>query len=394
MKSPKPGTNRSPGFVNYCGAAMQIDDVRDRLPKFTAELEAGITAGLHLGGQTYISQAGNVIADFGFGISQLDVPVTSETSMPWMSGSKPIAAVAIGQLLERHLLQLDDPVIRFIPEFGQGGKSGITLRHILTHTCGFRGKGRETPDTPWDDIIASVCALPLEPGWIPGAKAGYHVASSWFILGEVIRRVDGRDYSFYVDDEIFHPLRMDNSWVGMPKGAFEDYKSQLGWMYSTERGTAPKPHPWHEEIYCNWCSPGGGGRGPMRELGTFYEALLAGGAGKSDRILKPETVDLLTHPQRVGMFDETFQHKIDWGLGFIVNSSQYGPQTVPYSFGIHASPSTFGHGGFQSSCGMADPAHQLVLAVVLNGTPGEARHSKRIRLLNSAVYEDLGLGTN
>lgn len=370
---------------------MQINAVRDRLPKFTAELEAGITAGLHLGGQAYISKADEVIADFGFGISQPDVPVTPETLMPWMSGSKPLAAVAIGQLLERRLVQLDDPVIRFIPEFGQGGKSTITLRHILTHTCGFRGKGREIPGTPWDDIIASLCALPLEPGWIPGAKAGYHIASSWFILGEVVRRVDGRDYSSYVRGEICEPLGMDDSWVGMPKDRFENYGSRIGRMYLTERGAAPSPLPWHEETYCTWFAPGGGGRGPIRELGKFYEALLAGGIGERGRILKQETVELLTHPQRVGMLDETFQHKIDWGLGFIVNSSQYGPQTVPYSFGVHASPATYGHGGFQSSCGMADPTHQLILAIVLNGTPGEARHSKRIRLLNSAVYEDLGL---
>ncbi|MDB5384985.1 MAG: pbpE 2 [Planctomycetaceae bacterium] len=370
---------------------MAIDDVRDRLPRFTAELEAGIAAGLHFGGQAYLSQAGVVIADIGFGTSQPDVFVTSEMLMPWMSGSKPLAAVAIGQLFERGLLQFDDRVARFIPEFDQGGKSAITLRHILTHTCGFRGKGRETLGTPWDEIIASICALPLEPGWIPGAKAGYHVASSWFILGEIVRRVDGREYSRYVRDEIFEPLEMGDSWVGMPREKFVDYGLRIGKMWLTERGVAPRLQPWHEEPYCTSCSPGGGGRGPIRELGRFYEALLAGGVGRRGRILQADTVDLLTHPQRVGMFDETFQHQIDWGLGFIVNSSKYGPQTVPYSFGLHASSMAFGHGGFQSSCGMADPAHQLVLAVVLNGTPGEARHSKRIRLLNSAVYEDLGL---
>ncbi len=309
---------------------------------------------------------------------------------PWMSGSKPLAAVAIAQLLERGLLQLDDPVAKFIPEFAQDGKAGVTLRHILTHTCGFRGKGREVPGTPWNKIIADMCALPLEEGWIPGEKAGYHVASSWFILGEVIRRVDGRSYSQYVREEICLPLGMVDTWVGMPLSQFVKYGSRVGWMYLTERGVC-QAHQWHTAEICTWCSPGGGGRGPICELGQFYEALLAGGTNSHGRILQPETVQLLTRRQRVGMFDETFQHKIDWGLGFIVNSVQYGPQTVPYSFGLHASPDTFGHGGFQSSCGFADPQHQLVVAVVLNGTPGEARHSKRIRLINSAIYEDLGL---
>lgn len=369
---------------------MAITHSSSTFPRLTAELESGIAAGLHLGGQVYLSRHGAVLADFAFGVSQPDVPVTTDMLLPWMSGSKPLAAVAIAQLLERGLLQLDDPVTRFIPEFDQHGKAEITLRHILTHTCGFRGKGREAAGTPWDTIIANVCALPLEEGWIPGETAGYHVASSWFILGEVIRRIDGRSYSRYVRDEICMPLGLTDSWVGMPLSQFVAYGSRIGWMYLTERG-ARDVQPWHSAEICTWCSPGGGGRGPIRELGRFYEALLDGGANDHGRILQPDTVALLTRRHRVGKFDVTFQHKIDWGLGFIVNSVQYGPQTVPYSFGLHASPETFGHGGFQSSCGFADPQHGLAIAVVLNGTPGEARHSKRIRLINSAIYEDLGL---
>lgn len=370
---------------------MQIEQVRDRMPALTAELEGGITAGLHFGGQVFISLAGEVVADFGFGTNRPDAPVSNDLLLPWMSGSKPITAVAIGQLYERGLLDFDAPVVQFIPEFGQNGKAGITIRHLLTHTCGFRGKGREAPGTSWSDIIASLCALPLESGWVPGEKAGYHIASSWFILGEIIRRVDGRDYSQYVRQQIFEPLGMLDSWVGMPMERYLEYGDRIGVMYSMERGATPTPHPWHDAVHCTWCAPGGGGRGPIRELAQFYLALLAGGEGSQGRILRPETVSLLTRRHRVGMFDETFQHKIDWGLGFIVNSSQYGVQTVPYSFGNHASASTFGHGGFQSSCGLADPEHQLVVTLVLNGTPGEARHSKRIRMLNSAIYQDLGL---
>lgn len=354
-------------------------------------MESGIASGLHLGGQIYVSRASEVLADFGFGISQPDLPVTPEMLHPWMSASKPLAAVGIAQLMEQGRLQLDDPVARFIPEFAQQGKGPITLRHILTHTCGFRGKGREIPGTPWEKIIADLCALPLEAGWVPGEKAGYHVATSWFILGEVIRRIDGRGYSDYVRDQICLPLGMHNTWVGMPLTQHAAYGSLIGRMYLTEKG-ACVPRPWHTAEFCGWVSPGGGGIGPIRELGRFYEALLAGGANDSGCILQPETVALLTRRHRVGLFDETFQHKIDWGLGFIVNSSKYGPQTVPYSFGLHAAPDTYGHGGFQSSCGLADPSRQLVIAALLNGTPGEARHSKRIRSITTAIYEDLGLG--
>ena len=94
---------------------------------------------------------------------------------------------------------------------------------------------------------------------------------------------------------------------------------------------------------------------------------------------------------RVGMRDETFKHKLDWGLGFIINSNHYGARTTPYGYGRHASRRTFGHSGFQSSTGFADPEHGLVVAAVTNGTPGEPRHTERFSEITEAIYEDLQL---
>ncbi|MGH7178101.1 MAG: serine hydrolase, partial [Tepidisphaeraceae bacterium] len=108
-------------------------------------------------------------------------------------------------------------------------------------------------------------------------------------------------------------------------------------------------------------------------------------------LLKPMTVLDLVSPQRVGMFDHTFKHKLDIGLGFILNSIQYGADTVPYGYGRHANPRTFGHSGAQSSCAFCDPDHQLVVAWVCNGMPGDAAHQRRQREINEAIYEDLGL---
>ena len=99
----------------------------------------------------------------------------------------------------------------------------------------------------------------------------------------------------------------------------------------------------------------------------------------------------MTARHRVGMYDQTFRHVVDFGLGFIVNSAMYGVDTVPYGYGPHASPRAFGHSGAQSSVGMADPEHGLVIAVAFNGMPGEARHHARIREVLAAIYEDLGL---
>src|SRR5205814_1036647 len=82
-------------------------------------------------------------------------------------------------------------------------------------------------------------------------------------------------------------------------------------------------------------------RGPVHELANFYEMLRGKGAFRGRQILSPETVRAMVSRQRVGLFDHTFRQTIDWGLGIIVNSTQYGP-AIPYQFGPCASPQTFG----------------------------------------------------
>jgi CubicO group peptidase (beta-lactamase class C family) len=99
----------------------------------------------------------------------------------------------------------------------------------------------------------------------------------------------------------------------------------------------------------------------------------------------------MTSRQRAGVFDDTFQHVLDWGFGFCINSNRHGRETVPYGYGRFCSEETFGHSGAQSSCAFADPAHNLVVAWAFNGMPGERRHQLRARDLNSAIYQDLDL---
>jgi len=129
----------------------------------------------------------------------------------------------------------------------------------------------------------------------------------------------------------------------------------------------------------------------MRDLARFYRMLLHGGALDGVQVLQPETVALMTSRQRSGMLDQTFRLTVDWGLGVIVNTPGEDMQKFAYGFGPHASMRAFGHGGNQSSLGMADPEHGLVVAVVFNGMPGEAVHAARMRSLMAAIYEDLSL---
>jgi CubicO group peptidase (beta-lactamase class C family) len=356
------------------------------LPLTHKLLLEGVEQGLHPGAQIYVSLKGEVVADDGIGEARPEVPMNRDTINLWMSATKPITAVLFAQSWESGKLELDITVCEVIPEFASGGKSGITFRHLLTHTGGFRPEPDGLVGSKWAKAVSSVCSVALEQDWQPGERAGYHPATSWYILAEAIARIEDTSFQELAKQKVFDPLVMENSWIGVPVHQQKKYGESLGWMFRANRFVRPDTALNREEAIAD-VRPGGNGRGPISELGRFYEVLLGGGGD----LLRPDTVARLTTRQREGLYDHTFQHYLDWGFGFMVNSNRYGPITVPYSFGLHASEVTFGHGGSQSSAAFADPEHDLVVALVCNGMPGEPRHNKRARDLNTAIYEDLGL---
>ncbi|MCF7709463.1 MAG: beta-lactamase family protein [Verrucomicrobia bacterium] len=359
------------------------------LPLTYAALRCDASAGRHIGAQVYVSLSTETIADFAYGEARPGISMTTDTLMLWLSACKPITAVAVGLLLEDGCIELDAPVSRYIPEFGKEGKEQITIEHILMHTGGFRGGDKVSVDLEWREIISGICSASLESDWTPGNKAGYHISSGWFILGELVQRLTNTTFPEFVRNRIFLPLGMMDSWIGMPPERYKSYGTRIGLMHHT---TTKSPRPFEDpEKTCTQCRPSGGGYGPIRELGKFYKTLLNILQSNNTGILNRETTRLLTSRRRQGMFDHTFKHVMDWGLGFMINSNRYGAETVPYGFGVHAAEDAFGHGGAQSSCGFADPAHNLVVAWVLNGMCGEKLHQARVRKINSAIYEDLGL---
>ena len=347
-------------------------------------IRQGIKDGLQPGGQIVVRHRGETLADVAFGEAKPGVAMTTDSVQLWMSAGKPLAAIAALQQVARGRVALDTRVADVIPGFGVHGKEPITLRHVLTHTAGFRGPLNNFAPGPWANILDRVYALKQEPGWVPGEKAGYHVGSSWFVLGELVRRLDGRSFDVYVRDEVLRPVGATGSSVGMTAEEAAALGDRLAVVVPDFAGnhadgiTVPRP--------------GANARGPVRDLAAVYDSLLA----HDGRLLPPEWSRRMVVRQREGMFDETFKQTIDWGWGLKLDSKRHsamnGGKAETYGYGPHASDQTFGHSGNQCGCAFADPTHDLVVAWVVNGMPGEAKHQARQDAINTAVYEDLGLG--
>jgi CubicO group peptidase (beta-lactamase class C family) len=359
------------------------------LPQTVQFLESGITHGLHRGAQVAISLHGKRIASLAMGESAPGQVMTPETLNLWLSSTKPITAVLLAQLKEKGALSWSDPVSRFIPEFAQKGKEPITLWNLLTHTGGFRGADAMWNPEPWEQIIDRICNTPLEPRWVIGEKAGYHISGSWFILGEVIQRITLRPFQDHVREELFIPLGMNDCWIGMSEETYENYGPRRGEIEVTEQQPF-KPHP-HFNSKEAWlfCRPASNGRGPMEQLLHFYEMIGNHGTHQGKTILQPESVQDLTHRHRIGMFDHSFRQNIDWGLGFIHDSKENEGGHLVYGFGPHATRETVGHSGSQSSSAFIDRTHGLAVSWFCNGMPGELLHQKRAKDLNTCIYEDL-----
>ena len=352
------------------------------------ELQRGIDAGLHFGGQAVVWRDGEVVLDVAVGEAQPGVAMRAETRMLWMSACKPITAVAVAQLYEDGEIDLDEPVAMYLPAFAQGDKQPITIRHVLTHTGGFREANLKGLDGDWHTAVERVCEAPLEHDWAIGESAGYHPQTSWFVLGALVEAVRGEAYADWVKRKILEPCGMDGTLMPIEPGAYDAAWPGMSQVYDTSRKPGvegARETGYAAAGYCTVMRPGSNVWGPAGDLVKFYGMLLKGGEGERGRVLEPETVALFTDRHRTGKHDRTFQHVVDFGLGFLLNSRMHGPATVPYGYGDWTDERTFGHSGNQSSVGFADPTKRIAAAVICNGMPGEPRHQKRQRAWLAAL---------
>jgi CubicO group peptidase (beta-lactamase class C family) len=332
--------------------------------------EVGLQVAAYLDGELRVDVWGG-LADEATGRE-----VDGETLFPVFSVTKAVTAVALHIQAERGLVDYDQPVARYWPEFGAHGKHEGTVHDALTHRIGVpQMPPGVTPELmcDWDWMTERIAAM--RPLFEPGRKCAYHALTFGWIIGEVVRRTDPqhRPFGAFVQDEICTPLAIDDLWLGIPDGVEPRVARLID---------APVPPPGepglppdsiiplaippqvdtNQEVFGRAdvrraCIPGCGGIMNARSEARFFSLLANGGELDGVRLLSEDRVRRFNVPRPPCDYDLVLgvPHPGTIG-GFWLAGS---PSTSPMGSG----PRAFGHPGAGGAVGWADPDARLAVAI-------------------------------
>jgi CubicO group peptidase (beta-lactamase class C family) len=358
---------------------------------FASRGEVGAAVAVTIDGRPVIDLWG------GYADKQCTRPWTRDTIVNVYSATKGLAATCLNRLADQGRFDLDAPVARYWPEFAQAGKERVMVRWLLSHRAGLPAVRKTLPAGALLDWAVMTAALAeQEPWWEPGTRHGYHALTFGYLIGEVIRRVDGRSPGAYCREEIAGPLGIDFH-IGLD--ARDDARC-------AEVIAAPPPAPGQPNPFAAidpesmsakavnnppgamrlsavnsraWRGaevPAANGHTNARALARFYGALARGGELDGVRILSPAQIERCLIEQSSGI-DAVANVPMRFGLGYRLTqpAALYGPN-----------PRTFGHTGAGGSLGFADPDAKVGFAYTMNQMGSHILLDPRVVALLDALY--------
>ena len=313
--------------------AVPLDGiVDDRFAALRDAFAANLASGEELGGSICVLVDGAPVVDLwgGWSDAQRVTPWSRDTLTNVWSISKTVSSLAMLLLIDRGLVDPDQPVRRYWPEFAAAGKHGVLVRHVLIHSSGV--SGWEQPVTGDDilDVDAAADRLAAQAPWWPaGAASGYHLLDYGHLVHGIVRAVTGQSLGDFVAAELAGPLGAD-FWLGLPESEDARVSPVVPPPPSTLDIAALPPDspafrtltgpPLGAEITWTraWKAAGiggAGGQGNARSAARL-NALIAG-RGEVDgiRMLAPATVDRVFADPVDGV-DLVLGIPLRWGLGW------------------------------------------------------------------------------
>jgi CubicO group peptidase (beta-lactamase class C family) len=329
------------------------------------------------------------------------------------SSTKGASALCAHMAADRGLLDLDAPVTRYWPEFGQAGKEDARVSMMLDHSVGVPAI-RETlkPGGAYDYQYMCERLAAEAPFWKPGTRNGYHGLTSAWTVGEMVRRSTGTRMGAFLRDEVAGPLGID-FWLGLP----EDHEPRVAPMVPYPANEAARSTRIAKAMQADPGGPtalfmtNGGGFNPNsraghaaeigsgngisngRGLAGLYAPLANGGALNGVRLVG---ADSLTRMSRVSVAtheDAVLAIPTRFSLGFMKSMDNRKLDNAVACSAI-VSEAAFGHVGAGGSIGFADPECGMSFGYTMNRMGLGILLNDRGQSLVDAAYRDMGYRTD
>jgi len=329
-------------------AAAKTSKKSSALPQVDAIVRDAIAQHQVPGAVVLIGHHGHVIYRKAFGMRSLEPhrePMTVDTVFDLASLTKVIATTpCVMQLLEEGKLRLNDPVVRYIPEFGVNGKQDITVRQLLIHYSGL------APDLdltqPWQGKeTAYQMAFQEKPLNPPGARFVYSDIN-FIMLGALVERITGMSLNEYAEQHIFKPLKMTHtqflpphSWIRkIAPTQYDEHNVMLRGVVHDPTARRMGGVAGHAGLFST-----------ADDLGRYCQALLDG------KLLSPLAIEKMSTPQQPP--NATDVRGLGWDIDTPFSSNR--GELLPVG--------SFGHTGFTGTSVWIDPMTQTYIIILANG---------------------------
>ena len=358
-----------------------------------------------IGAAVAVTIDGKPIVNLWAGYADKDrtIPWQEDTLVNVFSSTKGITAICIHRLVDQGVLDLDQRVAHYWPEFARNGKEEITLRQILNHQAGVPAITDPLPSEAvfdWPTMTQAIAVQP--PWWPPGTKHGYHARTYGWLTGEIVQRTIGKTLGTYLHEEITGPLGVDFH-IGLedvhhkrvayvtrmpppPPGV----EPNLGRVMLTQPDDVttkafnnPALYKIHDAFNTGqWRRmelPSSNGHGTALSIARLYGALACGGTIDGIRVLTPHSIEAARTEQSNG-YDQVLKTQTRFALGFMmpIPGNTMGPNSQ-----------AFGHPGMGGSLGFADPEARVGFGYTMNRSQGYILIDDRPAALIEALYDVL-----
>ncbi len=324
-------------------------------------------------------------------------PWEENTIVNVYSTTKTMSFLCAFLLADRGLLDFNAKVTDYWPEYGANGKEDTEVRHFMSHSAGVPAfaprfeKAEQLYD--WEGCIGNLAAQ--EPWWTPGGQSGYHAITQGYLIGELVRRIDGRSIGAFFREEIAAPLGADFH-IGMADDHFPRVAEMIADDAAEGDGAfaglppdsiaarvfASVPAGVEAVNTAGWRRaeiPAAGGHGNARAVVRAQTPLANDGKAFGVDLMSAESTKLMLQEQTNGA-DAVLMMPIRFGLGYAFPS-----ELMPMS----PNDTAMFWGGAGGSTIVVDQPARVCLSYVMNQMKAAIVGDRRGGGLGKAFYDAL-----